>query len=171
MKKYYLTVLTIFLCGIIAAQVEQKKLLTLPVKKFHNAIKAESKAFTFYSPSYEHFIDRSSIDYMQKSKNQKTWGWILTGAGVAIITVGLLTQDYVDAFSGVAEEENSSSPAVYIVGGACITGGIVLFAASSRNRKKAVNSSAILKMERSVVIQQNSTAINIYPAAGILISF
>ena len=107
----------------------------------------------------------------KKSKNQKTWGWILTGAGVAIITVGLLTQDYVDAFSGVAEEENSSSPAVYIVGGACITGGIVLFAASSRNRKKAVNSSAILKMERSVVIQQNSTAINIYPAAGILISF
>lgn len=109
-------------------------------------------------------------DYLQKSKNQKTWAWIVTGIGAGIVTVGLLTQDYIDAFSGIAEEKNSASPVVYVAGGTFIASGIVLFVASSRNRKKAISSSGILKMEKTTLFEKHTAVINIYPAAGIRIN-
>ncbi|HEX7844335.1 MAG TPA: hypothetical protein VF476_00965 [Chitinophagaceae bacterium] len=109
-------------------------------------------------------------DYLKKSRSQKTWAWILTGTGVAVVTIGLLTQDYVDAITGIAEEKNSASPIVYVVGGSCITGGIILFAASAKNKKKAMSGSVILKMERTAIAFENSPVLKTYPAAGIRIN-
>lgn len=105
-------------------------------------------------------------DYLKKSKTQKTVAWILTGVGVATVTIGLLTQDYVDSFSGIAEEKNSASPAVYAVGGACIAGGIVLFVASSRNKKKANVASVSINMEKMPMFQEGAANYKAYPALG-----
>ncbi|MFC0774035.1 hypothetical protein [Terrimonas alba] len=106
-------------------------------------------------------------DYLRKSKTQKTFAWILTGVGVTAVTIGLLTQDYVDAFTSIAEEKNSSSPAVYAVGGACIAGGIVLFIASSKNKRKANAIHAFFRMEKITEPRISIAGNTRYPALGL----
>ena len=113
---------------------------------------------------------KAETDYLKRSRTQKTFAWILTGAGVGIVAIGLATQDYVDAFTGLAGEKNKTSPATYAVGGACIAGGIVLFVASAKNKKRAAGISFLLKMERPLAMHQSLRMLNDYPAGGIRIN-
>lgn len=103
-------------------------------------------SFSQESASIPHVTD---TDFYKKSRTQKTFAWILTGVGVTAVTTGLLTQDYVDAFTDAAEEKNSSFPAVYATGVVCIAGGIVLFVASSKNKKKANAPSIFINIEKA----------------------
>ena len=117
------------------------------------------------------FSYQLKTDYLKKSRTQKTLAWILTGVGVGIVTIGLLTQDYVDAFTGLAGEKNKTSPATYAVGGACIAGGIVLFAASSRNKRRAADAALIFRIENATVMLPCRQVVkSYYPAAGIQIT-
>lgn len=113
---------------------------------------------------------KPDTDYLRKSKTQKTFAWILTGAGVGIIAIGALTQSYVDGFTGVANEKNSTSPIVYAVGGTCIVGGVLLFVAASKNRKKANGVSVSFNIEQLMLPKTNAMSYQAYPALGIKLS-
>lgn len=124
-------------------------------------------ATTSFSQHVEPAPVQPATNYLRKSKTQKTFAWILTGVGVTAVTIGLLTQDYVDAFTSIAEEKNRSSPAVYTVGGACIAGGIVLFVASSKNKRKASAMNAFLRMEKITEPRISIAGNKRYPALGL----
>ena len=78
-------------------------------------------------------------DYLTKSKNQKTAGWVLLGGGTALIGIGFLVGD---------SKESTFDDAI---------GSIPLFIASGKNKRKALNMSANFKMEN---------ATNSYPAVA-----
>lgn len=75
----------------------------------------------------------SKQDYIQKSKNQRTFAWILTGGGVGMVIGGVVL---------IASEPNyvdyGTIGGALIGGGAvAIAGGIVLFSAAKKNERKA----------------------------------
>lgn len=101
-------------------------------------------------------------DYLQKSKNQKTFAWILTGGGAAMVIGGLTLMaaqpDYVD----------SETIGLALVGGgaAAITGGIILFSSAKKNEQKG-NALAIqlhLKVENAKTYRDPRRINNYYPA-------
>lgn len=83
-------------------------------------------------------------DYLQKSKNQKTTGWILLGGGTAMAVVGAIVFGQSDWLS---EDDPNTD-----LGGFLFVGGIVadlvsipFFISSSSNARKAAAISLITK--------------------------
>ena len=106
-------------------------------------------AITSFSQDFASIPHLTDTDFYKKSRTQKTFAWILARVGVTAVTIGLLTQDYVDAFTDTAEEKKSSFPEVYAAGDVCIAGGIVLFVASSKNKEKADATSIFINIEKA----------------------
>ena len=80
----------------------------------------------------------SRQEYLQKSKNQKTFAWILLGAGaVSIVSVS----------SG--KSSFNSTAAFAILGGISVISSIPLFIASSRNKRKGMAISVYLNFDRT----------------------
>lgn len=97
-------------------------------------------------------------DYLQKSKNQKTAGFILLGTGVtafAIAAPGNVSFDIL--------------PVLVIGGGMATLGSIPLFIASGKNKRKAKAATSFLKMETTPVIQHASFVSRSYPALSVKI--
>ena len=87
-------------------------------------------------------------DYLRKSKNQKTWAWVLTGGGVAAAISGIvITGSNTSYFPS-----ETVGPIMIAAGGAAIVSGIILFSASKRNENKG-NETAVfnLKMEKKTI--------------------
>lgn len=101
-------------------------------------------------------------DYLQKSKNQKTAAWILTGGGTAMAIGGLVL--LTSQTSYFPSEEVGA--VLLAAGGAAIATGIILFSASNRNKKKADEKLLTfnLKLERTDFIQHAITGKKNYPA-------
>jgi hypothetical protein len=115
------------------------------------------------------------IDYLKKSKQQKTAAWVLTGAG----TVGLLTTLLADATQtvggafvtaitlGSVEPENKSYAVPYLLSSAAIIGGITLFTAASRSKQKFKTLSGFVDTEKTGVAGKNGIQQQAVPVVGV----
>ncbi|HET9055304.1 MAG TPA: hypothetical protein VFN30_00510 [Chitinophagaceae bacterium] len=106
-------------------------------------------------------------EYLQKSKAQKTWGWILTGGGAALIISGAIISS-----SDISYFPSETVGPVMIGGGAAIAvGGIVLLSASKRNERKANEQKVTfnLKLENSEKISKRVALKTYYPALSMRI--
>lgn len=114
----------------------------------------------------------TETDYYKKSKKQKTWAWITTSVGVAVIVPALIA-DSNPAFGEVPvldEGEQLVYTTGYVIGGACIATGIVLFVASDKNKKKARAASVFIRMEKAPVIQAAAVSTRSFPAFALRLS-
>ena len=105
-------------------------------------------------------------DYLQKSKNQKTAGWVLVGGGTALIVTGFI----------VGNSENSTfddaatGATLAGIGVLSALGSIPLFIASGKNKKKAANMTTNIKMEKSTLAEKQSFVRSSYPALSFKIN-
>src|SRR5205809_2357928 len=79
-------------------------------------------------------------DYLKKSKNQKTWAWILLGSGAALMIGGSIAHfNHVNNDPGDIPGDfgYDGATSVAAVGFLSAIGSIPLFIASSKNKKKA----------------------------------
>ena len=116
------------------------------------------------------------MNYLKKSKNQKTAAWLLLGGGVTLMTVGsaIGTQQVVNDFANLftAEEEKSSNTGaiLFFTGLASSLGSIPFFVASSSNKRKGLALSASIKMENTRSVNKYGMTSNTYPALSVKIS-
>lgn len=115
------------------------------------------------------------VNYLKKSKNQKTAAWILTGAGTAGLFI-TLSADMSQAVGGglttvfslgTVEPEYKSYTVPYILSGAAIVGGVTLFLAAAKNKDRARAATTYLKMERTEQVQQGKLTRQAFPAVGV----
>jgi len=98
----------------------------------------------------------TKADYLQRSKSQKSTGWVLLGVGAVCI--------------GVAAPGNVSLdvlPILVVGGGAAIIGSVFSFMSSAKNKRKANSMSASFKIETRAEMQQYSIARVPYPAISV----
>lgn len=108
--------------------------------------------------------------YLTRSKHQKTAGWILLGAGVASLGVGIsLASTADDGFSGL-----DRAAAGIEVGGAGLLStfsSIPFFMASARNKAKAAKLSTGLKMQPVIGPVQTGVVFRSMPALSLRLDF
>lgn len=77
--------------------------------------------------------------YLDKSKNQRTTGWVLAGAGTAMIVVGAITFDRnfsIDLF-GEGSGGGEAEAWVMVLGVPVALSSIPLFISASKNKQRA----------------------------------
>jgi uncharacterized membrane protein HdeD (DUF308 family) len=111
------------------------------------------------------------VSFLQRSRDQKAGGWLLTVAG----TVGFIAtfashagQALVSAIT-LGQTKNNSFTAGYVITGACVASGIYLFTAAARNKRKWKATSVTIGIEKTEVLKYNAVYKNSYPAVGIKI--
>jgi hypothetical protein len=107
--------------------------------------------------------------YLQKSKNQKTAGWILLSAGVVITTVGIIGFDntYNDNWHG---NSSSDTYGFLVLAGPLISlGSIPLFISSGSNAQKV----ATLSISNQPILfpRQDSCVLNLHPSLSLKVNF
>ena len=103
-------------------------------------------------------------DYLQKSKNHKTAGWILLGGGSALLITGIMSG------KNTSIDNWDTLGLIIIAGGGAVFGSIPLFVTSAINKRKAKASNAFFKMETMPVVQQHSFVQRSFPAVSVKIS-
>jgi len=108
-------------------------------------------------------------DYLQKSKNQKTAGWILLGSGAVLSVTGLVIyRNSIEDSNNPFEFLKGKGAGASAIGFLAMAGSIPLFIASGKNRRKA-EASVSFKMENATLIGKCAVSNNRYPAVGILV--
>ena len=115
------------------------------------------------------------MDYLKKSKNQKTTAWVLLGGGVALSVTGMVM--YSNAYKKAVDENpfylgtnaNPTGAVIATVGILSSIGSIPLFIASGKNKKRALVVSTGFKMEKASVIQGACFVKKSYPALSVKI--
>ena len=110
-------------------------------------------------------------DYLKKSRNQKTFAWILVGTGVGLVVVAFATYSTKDYANTLFQQDNSAlntSTTLFIIGGITAVSSIPLFIASGRNKRKGMNLS--LKNETTPQIQKSSFVYRYIPSLTLKIS-
>lgn len=111
-------------------------------------------------------------DYLRKSKNQRTAGWILLGGGAIMTLIGSITaanevgDELVNLFDPAATHRKNAGTGATIVamtGVLSMVGSIPLFIASGKNRRKAA-AELSFKLENSTQVRQIAFSSNLYPA-------
>lgn len=86
----------------------------------------------------------SKQDYLDKSRRQKTTGFIMLGGGVAMVTAGtiLFSENFI-LFGASDAEENAAGigAAMVVVGGLATLGSIPVLISSGNNARKAAQMS------------------------------
>lgn len=77
----------------------------------------------------------ASIDYLKKSKSQKTIVWVMVGSGVAMIGGGFA----INLSSGWGAGNTNKGLWLCYVGGATALGSIPFFISASKNKHRAVS--------------------------------
>ena len=101
--------------------------------------------------------------YLEKSKKQKTAGWILLGSGAALSISGLIIIGSEASTLDLESDAIKAGEVMNYIGLAAMVGSIPLFIASGRNRRKAAASVAF-KMERTTIVGVRDISIRRYPA-------
>ena len=102
--------------------------------------------------------------YLQKSRNQKTGAWILTGGALAI-GLGALVHDV----NNMLNEEPASKAWPYA--GVMLAGGITLFITSAVNRKKANRVSLSMDIENVPTLKDAVVSNHPFPLLGLSVHF
>jgi hypothetical protein len=76
-------------------------------------------------------------DYLKKSRNQQTVGWVLLGGGfvVTMVGVGVASNNFWEDI--ITGKESARGTGAAITGVAMMAGSVPLFIASGKNRRKA----------------------------------
>ena len=116
-------------------------------------------------------------DYLQKSKRQKTTGFIFLCGGAALLITGAVvgTSSAADEIASIiteGDDDNSFLAAGVMVatGVAAMAGSIPFFIASGKNKKKAAKISAAIKFDNRKLLQGQKISMRYYPAASLKIS-
>jgi hypothetical protein len=113
-------------------------------------------------------------DYLRKSRNQRTTGFILLGAGTALTITGYLiisnnqVEDYLNPLTVV---ESGAGAGVATIGMLTAVASIPFFILSYNNNKRAKNMSAGLKMEKLLQEKIKTSYPTYFPAVTASISF
>ncbi|HET9431384.1 MAG TPA: hypothetical protein VFO70_09405 [Chitinophagaceae bacterium] len=105
-------------------------------------------------------------DLLKKSKSQKTWAWLFTAGGAALVVSGvIITSDNSSYFPS-----ETVGPIMMAGGGLAIAGGVILFSASKKNETRANEMMALnLKLERSQSYELTRIVYHYYPALSLRI--
>jgi hypothetical protein len=111
-------------------------------------------------------------DLYQKSKTQKTVGWIMTGAGMAGLTITLaldINQMNENTLGGIFGEQpdEKSYTVPYVISSAVLAGGIYLLFRATHNKKKAQAASAFIDMEKAPMLLGNVYHYQSFPVVGL----
>ena len=120
-------------------------------------------------------------DYLTKSKKQRTAGWILTGTGMAVTSIGL-TLVIVDALEEVTlgitslmwgevkpEPHPNNRGAIILTGSAMMLTGATFLIISKKNKKKALSMSFI--NESSQQLRYNTVMNTSVPSVRLRLQF
>jgi hypothetical protein len=137
-------------------------------------------AFTLFGQQRDvQRLPSTQIDYLKKSKKEKTWAWILTSVGTAGLLVTLVADagqatagGLTTVFSlGTVEPTYKSYNVPYLLSGAAVVGGITLFVMAGKNKRKARAASVLINMEKAPVArQQPLVRSQLFPAVGLKLS-
>jgi hypothetical protein len=109
----------------------------------------------------------SKEDYLQKSKTQKTTGWVFLSAGIAITAVGVI------GFNNTYDDWNDNSTDTYgalvLTGPLIALGSIPFFISSGSSARKAATLS--LNYQPILIPNQGSLAQSSQPALSVTITF
>ena len=109
----------------------------------------------------------SKAYYLQKSKNQKTIGWVLAGSGTVMMITGALINgsqnmgNVVGAFIGETPTNENKGLWLFYVGGAATITSIPFFISSHKNKKRAA--SVALSNEKLYVPWQRNFVVKTQP--------
>ncbi len=81
----------------------------------------------------------SKMDYLEKSKQQKTAGWILLGGGAALAVVGstVMYENFCIFCSNTMENSFNAGTALAVIGSAAMIASVPMFISSRNNAEKA----------------------------------
>jgi hypothetical protein len=129
-------------------------------------------SFTFSSYSQRITKDLSEATYyLQKSKKQKTAGWLLLSGGTVMCASGYVVFIYEGLQGdGIYGTKAKLALAMFYAGGAAIVGSIPLFIASARNKGISMSATTGLKMENNISQLQPSFVKASYPALSLKIN-
>lgn len=122
-------------------------------------------------------LNKTSVDYLQKSKKQKTIAWAMLGVGAATVVTGILLPSGKVSESpwqiGFTQKyENTGTKIIlYILGGGLMGTSIGFFDASSRNKYRALEASAFIDILRTEGLQAALGTNKSFPSLGIIIAF
>jgi hypothetical protein len=106
--------------------------------------------------------------YLQKSKSQKSTGWILLGGGAALAIIGLI--GFSSTFDIWDSSSESDSYGYLMLGGSVISlASIPMFISSGKNNRKAATIS--LNNQSILVPKQGSLVQNSQPSLSLKITF
>lgn len=108
---------------------------------------------------------QSKEDYLQKSRNQRTAGWIMLGGGVVLGAVGAATfnnSDFLNNDSG-----SNTGGWLFVIGGATALGSIPFFISSAHNARKAATIS--FKPQRVHLPVNTAWSVKWQPAVSVAI--
>ncbi|NHE57087.1 hypothetical protein [Cyclobacterium plantarum] len=84
--------------------------------------------------------EMSKKDYLEKSRRQKTTGYIMAGGGLAMVAAGstLFSENFILFGASDAEEQATGiGVAMAVVGGIAAIGSIPVFISAGKNKKRA----------------------------------
>ena len=84
-------------------------------------------------------------DYLQKSKHQRTTGWIFRGSGAVLFGVGIIW--------GATTTDDVGPSVLALAGGACIITSVPFFMAAKKNKRRAMEMS--FDWQQSTQLQKN----------------
>jgi len=118
----------------------------------------------------------TKIDYLTKSKHQRTAAWILLGGGTALTVTGLsigINSVYDEFGSIISNGQDDKSyvagEVLFYTGMAAILSSIPLFIASHHNKRKAMAASTSFKIETAPVIQHANFVYRTVPSLNLKI--
>jgi hypothetical protein len=109
----------------------------------------------------------SKEDYLQKSKKQKTTGWVFLSAGIVITAIGVI------GFNNTYDDWNDTSTDTYgalvLTGPLIALGSIPFFISSGSSARKA----ATLSISNQPILfpRQDSYVINSHPSLSLKVNF
>jgi uncharacterized membrane protein len=110
-------------------------------------------------------------ELLQKSKNQKTTGFVMLGAGAAAMAAGaFLFNENFSIWDSSGDTGAAGGAVLFVAGGLSMLGSIPLFIASSNNKERAMEMRVGATLERVPAGFCASPGTNAYPAVSVRIS-
>lgn len=136
--------------------------------KIHDAVHQGNQRTTYYmQPVYSrHFTDTANTKafYLQKSKTQRTAGWILLGGGALLaVSGGVLFSNNFQLFNNKNDDKAATGGVLFLTGLGCSLGSIPFFISAAHNANKAAtisfNTQPILLPQQNNVVVKTQAAI------------
>jgi hypothetical protein len=109
-------------------------------------------------------------EYLKKSKNQRTAGWVMLGGGVAMGIIGGITfSENFEIFGDGDTEAADMGGILFLTGAGCALGSIPFFVSSARNAGRAVSLS--ISNQEIFLPEKNSFATKPQPSLRLRIGF